>query len=372
MRKAVGRSVAVIVALVSMVAALFVGTGAARMAYADTTSSNLKDFLTSVDISGITPDAQGVYHYRKGQEVALNFVFAEKGSGKLQFDNNSPLTYDLPKGFETLATNGTFNIDIETADGVKTVQGNTWEVKDGKLVIKFNSADPNYTTLLGASNVKIPVSLRFKLTDNISDVDFGAEVHKKFEIDNTNNLTSQKSGWYDAATGRIHYRVTVSSTGENTNVHVKDLIGGTALTYDPSSFKVSGNSSAYSGGTSSNGFDITFPSMKDGETTTITYDAVIDYTKINPKEKATFDETKNTVTTHSDEHPTPHEEHKDFEHQIEVSSVSKSGQASDKTTSRGGGEDLPLSHVEYRRQQWQAYFPCWLCYHRYHRQEFSG
>ena len=91
MRKAVGRSVAVIVALVSMVAAFFVGTGAARMAYADTTSSNLKDFLTSVDISGITPDAQGVYHYRKGQEVALNFVFAEKGSGKLQFDNNSPL-----------------------------------------------------------------------------------------------------------------------------------------------------------------------------------------------------------------------------------------------------------------------------------------
>lgn len=341
MRRVMHRFLVVLVAFVTLAATFLAGHGSAIAASTTASSTNLEDFLTSVTITGLgEPDSNGVYHYRNGQEVQMSFVFAE--NSKLQFDNDNPLTYPLPSGFEALATGGDFNIDVETATGVKTVKGNTWQVKDGKLVIQWNKTDPNYDSLIAASNTKIPVSLSFKMNNVDSTIKFSDTVTKKFEVDNSSKLSVNKTGRYDSSTGKVYYTVTVQSTGTNTNVNVADTITGTALTYDPSSFAISGNSSSYTGGTSGNGYNVTLASMKDGETVTITYAADVKYDKIAGS-SATFDETNNTVKVKSHENPTPEESHKDFNHEITPTSVTKTGKASTDVTTSDGRTYRPIT-----------------------------
>lgn len=222
---------------VVFVAVLVIGT--AHSSWAATASDNLNSFLADVQISGIQPDANGVYKYRDGDEIGMRFTFAETEG--TQF-SNMRLYYQLPQGFEAVQTSGSFDVPVTYNGSVYTVHGNSWSIQDGKMVIQWNTADPNFTYLTSSANAKIVLGVNFKLRNVSGKVQLGNGVERIFQLDTSNDLAVQKNSRYDDQSGRMHYTVTIKSTGTGTNVQVNDAISGSAIVYDPSSLKVSGNS----------------------------------------------------------------------------------------------------------------------------------
>lgn len=301
------------------------------------TSDDLSRFLTDVSISGITPDAQGVYRYRDGDEATLRFTFAEDDT--VQFAD-SQLSYDLPQGFDAVNVSGTFDVPVVHAGAVYTVKGNTWRIQDGKLIISWNSADPNIGYLRSSANTRIVLGVKFTLHGVQGKIKLADGVERTFELDTSNDLAVSKTSAYDEKTGRVHYTVNIASTGTSTDVKVSDTISGTAIAYDPSSLRVSGNSGTYTVHTDGNGFVFTAPTMANKETITITYDGVIDYSAF--KGSVTADNTRNTVTATSDGDPDPRKNTvtTDESHTIHLTDLSKTGT----TDTTGGGASSRTVH----------------------------
>lgn len=301
----------------------------ATVAWAAGSSTDLKDFITAVDVTGGTLNQDGSITVEPGTELTLGLSF-EETSG-LQFDNGS-LTYDLPSGFDFAAQSGTFPMSITDGGGTTTMNV-PYAISDGRLTVTWPTDDPTaYQKLVDAANAKFNISIKGTVTDANGDVHFGGDVTKKFNLDDSHDVSIAKSG-YVGDDGKIHYTVTVHSTGVNKNVHVTDSISGTALTYDSDSLAISGISSSYTGGTSGNGFDITIPIMRNGETATITYTATIDYSKIT--DNGTAGQTGNKVTVETPDTPGKTES-KDFANQISISTISKTGTAATSPTTSNG------------------------------------
>lgn len=296
-QKAEGRNP--VLALCSLVmSVVFVAVsviGAAHPLWAATASDNLNDLLSDVQISGIQPDANGVYKYRDGDEIGMRFTFAE--TEDTQF-SNMRLYYQLPQGFEAVQTSGSFDVPVTYNGSVYTVHGNSWSIRDGKMVIQWNTADPNFTYLTSSANAKIVLGVNFKLRNVSGKVQLGNGVERTFQLDTSNDLAVQKNSQYDDQGGKMHYTVTIKSTGTSTNIQVNDAISGSAIIYDPSSLKVSGNSASYNVQPNGNGFTFTTPTMGNGETITLTYDGKIDYAAFHGK--VTADNSTNSVTAKSD------------------------------------------------------------------------
>ena len=106
-------------------------------------------------------------------------------------------------------------------------------------------------------------------------------------------------GWkacYDEATGTFHYTVTVTATGDVTDVNVKDAISGEALIFNDD-VSVDVPATRYTVNQAANGFDYTIGSMQNGESITFRYSARVNFNKDSDKDgKITADQTKNTVT----------------------------------------------------------------------------
>lgn len=294
------------------------------------TSDDLYHFVKDVEIGGISQDSNGAYHYHDGDEANMKFTFAEGQT--LQFAN-SQLYYTLPKGFDAVDVSGTFDVPVTQDGAVYTVKGCTWQIRNGKLLIDWNNADENIDRLRSSANAQVVLDLRFTLHGVEGAIKLGDGVEKTFTLDTSNDLAVAKQSTYDETSGRMHYTVTLTSTGISTNVQLNDAISGTAIAYDPSSLRVSGNSAAYTATTNGNGFTFATPSMKNGETITLTYDGAIDYSKLSGA--VTADNTRNTVTATSTDHPDPseHTATTDETHTIQLSDLGKTGSADDSDTS---------------------------------------
>ena len=293
------------------------------------TSDNIRDFLTSASISGIEADSNGTYHYRDGDEITMKFAFAE--TENTQFSDTA-LYYTLPDGFEPVDTSGTFDVPVKQDSKTYVVSGNTWSIKDGKLTITWNQNDPNFTYLTNSSNAHVGLDLKFTLQNVANSVPLSDKVTLKFEKDTDNNVAVAKSSEYDATAGVMHYTVTITSTGTSENVKVDDAISGSAITYDPSTLKVSGNSSDYTVQTNGNGFTFTTPQMNHKEVITLTYDGAIDYSKFGGA--VTADNSKNTVTATSDGDSDSGDNTKSTDEtgKITISDISKVGSETTKST----------------------------------------
>jgi hypothetical protein len=66
-------------------------------------------------------------------------------------------------------------------------------------------------------------------------------VEREVVYDNTADVSINKNGSYNAATGKMDYVVTIKSTGKTQNIKVKDTIQGNMLTLDASSITVNPN-----------------------------------------------------------------------------------------------------------------------------------
>ncbi|WP_094690549.1 SpaA isopeptide-forming pilin-related protein [Pseudoscardovia suis] len=300
-------------------------------------SDDLSKFVTDVSISGISADSQGVYQYRDGDEATLRFTFAENDN--IQF-GDSQLTYVLPAGFDAVNASGTFDVPVLESGVMHTVRGNKWEIRNGALIITWNTDDSNIEHLRDSANARIVLGIKFTLHGVNGMVKFGDGVERTFALDTSNDLSTTKSSVYDEAAGKIHYTATVKSTGISTGVTTTDTIAGNAIAYDPSSLRIAGNSGTYSVQTQGNGFVLSVPTMANGETITLTYDGIIDYSAFHGS--VTADNASNTLTATSngDSNPSNNTVTTDDSHTIALSDVSKSGTAESSSQSSGSSRTV--------------------------------
>lgn len=291
-------------------------------------SSDLADFLDSIEIAGAQINEQGQYVILDGVPYTIQMNFSEKING-LQFDDDpegGALVYHFPRGFTPNHTEGTVEM---TGDGGVVrfdfvISGNT-------MTVVFDKTSPGYSSFITSETAQFEIHVTGLITEE--EVAFSSEVSGEFDIDDTRDVQVQKIGTYDPDLNRVKFTVQASSRGNNTNIHIGDIITGTALTYDPASLTVSSNVSSpvqYSMDTrSGETFGLTIPAMAHGEVVTVEYWADIDLSSLTDNGNGrygTVEETGNSVHIVSNEDPPGDDttiDGDDFVNKISLSSNSK-------------------------------------------------
>ncbi len=287
-------------------------------------STNLADFLTDVEIDApIDPDTGNYIMYPEA-EYNVKFTFSEKEG--LQFDNEAELIYDIPSTM-TVANMSpvSFPITVASDNGTVTVEGNTFEVVNGKLIIKFNKNDTHFADLVATSNVEFDINLGAVFDENETEVEFNEIIKKKFTFDQNADLSIEKTGIYNTTTGKVTYTVKIKSTGVNKDVVINDAITGTALDYDLDSLTMTSDKVDPVVFTVENqnadGFTAKIAKLSPNEHLTLYYTATVDYDAIT--NWGTADETCNKASVKSDKVPEPKEDEFDFEGLIKFKVLKK-------------------------------------------------
>ncbi|MBR7034093.1 MAG: hypothetical protein IKI03_10765, partial [Clostridia bacterium] len=265
-------------------------------------SDDLADFLVNAVVVGATQDEDGSYEIEPGKDYPIILSFAEDST--CQFANHSTLTYQIPEGLiVTEEQTGSLKINI-------VYQGRTYQVDatydlttNGVLSITFDQTDPDFPRLCESTNVSFRYRFYAEFDGENTVIRFSEDIERDiiFNDPDPGQTYAEKSAVYDETTGTFHYTITVTATGDVTDVLVKDTVLGNALIVDPASVVITGNSSSYTGGMSAGGFEYTFASMNEGEVITIKYDAAIDFSEDTDGDgKITADQTKNSVSIDSE------------------------------------------------------------------------
>ena len=291
-------------------------------------SRDLANFLDRIVITGAEQDANGKYVIIPGVPYTIQMFFSEKTNGR-QFDvseQNNVLTYQFPGGFSTQETSGSFSMPGDYGDVTVNyvISGNT-------LTVTFDPESPGYQTFINAENTQFEIHATGLICEQ--EIIFSTEVTGEFIFDDSREVSVQKIGSYDGDLNRIKFTIQANSKGNNTNVHIGDIISGTALTYDPDTLTVSSNKSnpvVYIEDTKAGEtFGLTLPSMVHGETVTIEYYADVDLTGvtgIGNGNYGTLEQTGNSVKISSQDDWPGHEvtiDAGDFVNKIKLSNVRK-------------------------------------------------
>ena len=289
---------------------------------AKNTSTNLADFLKDVTINA-EMDENGNYVINPKGTYQVSFSFAE--SEGLQFDDEAVLTYTLPEGMIVNDYAPTdFSITVIDEQGTGTVSGNTFEVVDGQVLVRFNQSDPNYSRLTAMSNVRFNVAIGSKFDQNISEISFNVNVIKDFVFDNKADITIDKSVVYDMDTDTASYVLTVTSIGINENVVIEDYMKGTALVFNKdvtAESSIKGALSVSPDYSTDNQFVVTIPEMDDEEVITLRYTASVDNTKLIGT--GSVEQTQNTARVTSEQVPDGKEVSADFAGQTDFHRIKK-------------------------------------------------
>ena len=255
-------------------------------------SYSMQDAVSSVSADGFSGNTWTV---KEGEEYTLHITFAETPS-VVQFPTTgNTLTYQLPNNFKP---NGSLvdkpvTLSYTEASVTHTITGCTYSVNEsGQVTITLT--DFAKEKLAESGDGKFSIELSGGFTQSSEETNFGGGNIKNVFVDDKKDVTVNKSGQYNSDDNKVHYTVTVKADGSLTGVNVKDTIGGTALTMDRGSLTYEGNSSAPTGGPNDSGFDLTFPTMKHGETITIKYTASVNWGVIG-EGKGNIEQTGNTV-----------------------------------------------------------------------------
>ena len=289
---------------------------------------DLAAFVTDATlvIDGKTYGAGTTWNVRPDVDYKLTLNFLEKGLRQLP-GGGQEITMAMPSGLSLEpGVNGSFDIPCGLAG---TLTGNTWWVDErGILHIKF--ADDPDDLITRSSNIHFDLALDAKFDGSENHFEFNNNVKRDAEFNYDTDVDVQKSGSYNASTGKMEYTVTVKSTGKSKNVKVIDAISGNMLTLDENSFEITPSGKTPSStSTNSKGFTMTFGEMAHDETVTIKYTASVDTSKIGPGGKVTGDDGKNSVTVTNDDNKTDTAEN--ITNTIKFSDIAKSSTSSEET-----------------------------------------
>ena len=266
------------------------------------TSSNLSDFITNVNIVAPT-NSEGQYVVEPGTRYSINLSFKETPS--LQF-NNSSLTYTIPQGLNADGSSGEFTVIIKKGGVDYPVSGNTFSVENGVLTVNWNKNSPNYDKLTASGNVSINFSIEGVFSENANKIEFSDSIKKDIIVDTSNSVSTAKYGNVSISDNKIYYTATVTSSGTSNNVVVRDTITGNAVTLNSGSITATsstGQTVQITPTVSGNSFQVTIPSMRNGEIITLSYFADIDPTKISMNDGKIISQAGNTFSAKSDGDP---------------------------------------------------------------------
>lgn len=275
-------------------------------------ATKTQDITNSLTNATITIDGQKVdgttkWNVKAGQEYDLTLHF-EESTGKQFPDDDTLMTYKIPDGLTVDDKDTTFDMVINKGTAnEKTIHGNKMVVdkKSGLITLQWNTSDSNIDELRNANDAYIDVNIKGSFGSDKSQIKFSDSVTRDINVDTSHNASVSKSGYYDQKDGKIHYTVTVNSSGTSENIVVNDTITGTALTYDNNATYTSTNGATAIVSKVGNGFTATIPSMSNGETVTFTYTASVDLSKIKKSGSATEAEAGNGVKITADDDHNP-------------------------------------------------------------------
>ncbi len=284
-------------------------------------SYDLRDAVKSVTVSGLSGSTWTV---KKDEVYTVNLEFEETPS-VVQFPTTSnTLTYTLPHNFKPLdnITDKPMTLTYTEKSVSHTLTGCTFTANtDGTVTVTLTDEAKEKLSESGDGHFRIDISGYF--TESDDHTDFGGGNVKDITVDDTKDVTVTKNGKFNAATNQVDYTVTVKAEGSLTNVNVKDVVTGTALKIDTNSVQISGNSSTPTGSAGEKGFNYTFPSMKHGETITITYSANVDWDVIGTG-TGEVEQTGNNVSVKPQEIPETKTVENNVAHEIKYNAISKS------------------------------------------------
>ena len=299
-------------------------------------TTNLSKLLKNAVIIGATQEPiTGEYHVEAGVEYDIILTFGEDAS--FQFDDEGTLTYQMPAGITILSE--------QTGSAVINVvyKGRTYSIDydyvlntNGLLTIHFDQEDPDFPKIKGSTDVSFRFTYEGLFDGSETNIEFNNVLERDLIFDEPEPAQAyvSKSGSFDEKTGTYTYTIKVKSSGNTTNVNVKDVISGNALLFNDD-VQVSVDSNRYTINDLSDGekgFDYTFASMQDGEEITITYTASLNPDNIPENGKVTADMTRNTVTVTPDDGP-PH--NSSYSHEINLKKPDKSTGIESGTTTDG-------------------------------------
>lgn len=311
-------------------------------------TGNLTSATIKIDGQDVT---EGPWNVKANNSYDITLRFAEnEHDPQSQFPNDATwMTYPIPKGLEVAdLSDTTFDMEVKQADG-KTIKvsGNKMVVDKAtrRIKLQWNQDDLNFQALVNSTNLYVDVNIHASFDAEAKEINFSGSVVRTVNVDSTHNASVSKTGWYDSNDGKIHYTVTVNSTGTSKDVVVTDTITGTALKYDQDQ-KVKITSTKGATATmepKGNGFTATIPSMSDGEQVKFEYTASVNFDKLNGS--ITESETSNGVRIKCKEDSNPNDNSvTQSVTNISVSSVSK--------YAKGVGETYPDHGRTYRDITW--------------------
>ena len=294
----------------------------------DAQTSNLSDLLTTVTVTGAVPQENGSYLVESGKNYNVHLQFEENDT--TTFNRSGSMTYQLPAGIVipsrktgTITPGDSHLAEIYTIDYVVDTNGlitYTWNVKPGKQA--------EFEALTGG---KISFDLVVQFDENATTINWNGK--GTYEVDHSTDIGVDKTAWFDSNDGKMHYRITATSKGNNSNIELKDtFVSGAAVTLDQDSIQETSTPShnISISNKSGSGFTATIPSMTNGDKVTIEYTATVDYAKLIEKEGKTgshgsISTTGNTVEyTGDDDNPNNDTKEAHVDNQISYSSAGKS------------------------------------------------
>ncbi len=285
-------------------------------------TGNLTDASIKINGQEVT---DSTWNVKADNSYDITLTFKENSSS--QFPNDDTwMTYTVPSGItvEDLSTNFDMVVDGITISGNKLVV----DKASGLIKLQWNTKDPNFSKLTDATNAYVNVNIKGSFDSSVKEITFSDLVKRDVDVDTKHNASIDKTGWYDSSDEKIHYIVTVTSSGTSKNVVVTDKINGTALTYDDNVAYTSTKGATATMTKKDNGFIATIPSMLDGEQVKFTYTASVDLDKL--KESGTVEqaETANGVTiTCPDDSNSDDNSKTQYVNDISFSSIGKNAQS---------------------------------------------
>ena len=304
-------------------------------------SDNLNEFLDTAEIVNGEYE-NGKLVIKPGSIYEFKLSFKEKGTTLQYDDSKETLEYTFDSDLTPEVVNGSGTIK-GTENGIPYSVGFTYTIENNKVKIKIDKTDPNYQELIKASNAKLEINLKAKVSETISKVDttFWTKVNKDILIDKSSSVTIDKQGTYDEENGKFDYVVTVTAKGNPKDITVTDTISGSLL-------KLTGNIEVESSKTgktvdgsfdtdkkTESGFTYKIKQMTDNEKIAFKYSATVDRSGKKDGEKFTKDETSNKVTATGKEIPNVEKEHSFENTTVYDYPISKSGELTGEVTSDG-------------------------------------
>lgn len=302
----------------------------------------------------VTPDADGKVTVHPDIPYQIDLLFEEKpDEPDGQIPSGKELMFKLPEGIQAYPDQKG-NLDIETASG--TVSDSTWEIRDNVLYLNLSEN----TNLTASSQAKFFVTINVEFYPGVPEkVAFADGVDLKVTVSKDPELAISKSAVHDFGAGKVRYTVTVNSINTNKNVVVTDTIDGPdsvlKLDTDPKTFNVKSSKKdapkykaedlAKDGklviDDQGNGFTLTIPQMTHGERIEVTYSASVDYSKIDPTQGGTIEQTSNSVKVNSDQTLEPKEAKNNMENKLKIGTMTKKAGSAKQVEGKPGVYDQP-------------------------------